>query len=102
MDYKPINTRDVFEGRHVQYKSEKDKNLSVIEYLEKVRPHLRYMINDLRKSSDSRMHHIVHIMYSKSDNSKFMISYDTNEIIQGHSDSLLERVSNRSGTIYEW
>ena len=42
--------RDAFEGRCVDYKSEKDKNSTITEYLERDRPHLGNMTNDLKES----------------------------------------------------
>ena len=48
-DYKPRKIRDVFEGRYVEYKTEKDQNLSMAKYLEKDRSHLHDTINDLQK-----------------------------------------------------
>ena len=38
---------NVFKGRLVEYKSDKDKKLSIKRYPEKIRSHLLGMINDL-------------------------------------------------------
>ena len=44
---------DVFEGRYVECKNEKDENSSTTEYLGNIRPHLRDMINEnLRESGE--------------------------------------------------
>ena len=48
-DYKPRKIRDVFEGRYVEYKTEKDQNLSMAKYLEEVGAHLHDTINGLQK-----------------------------------------------------
>ena len=41
---------DAFETTYVEHKSERDKKSSIKGYLEKIRPHLCYMIDDLKKS----------------------------------------------------
>ena len=43
-DTKPTKYRQAFEGSFAEYKSEKDKNVTMAEYLEKIRSHLRNMI----------------------------------------------------------
>ena len=44
MDYKPEKTKNTCERRYVGYTSEKDKELSLRGYLQKIRVHLRDMI----------------------------------------------------------
>ena len=64
-------------------------------YLEKIRPHLDDMIDDLKKSGDWKMHLTMkpkflsstdsnqkRMMYSESDNNIAMIGNDTDAIIQ--------------------
>ena len=50
MDYKPKTIRDTFDGRYIEHKTEKDEKPSIKENLDKIRPHVRDMINDLKKS----------------------------------------------------
>ena len=48
-DYiKPIKTNDVFNSNYIEYESKGDKNktLSIIEYLNMIRPYLKDIIND--------------------------------------------------------
>ena len=46
--YKPIKTNDAFNNDYIEYESKGDKNktLSVKEYLNMIRPYLRDIIND--------------------------------------------------------
>ena len=46
--YKPIKTKSTFNGNYIEYESkgDKDKNLSLEEYLDMIRPYLRDKIND--------------------------------------------------------
>ena len=51
-DYcKPIRTGNAFISNYIEYESnsDKDKSLSVKEYLNKNRPYLSDMINDLKR-----------------------------------------------------
>lgn len=85
MDYKPKMFRDIFEGRYVEYKSEKDKKSSMKEHLEN-RPHLHDMINELKNvvngnymsSKDNQKRK----MHSMSGGSIVMIANDTDEIMR--------------------
>ena len=93
-DYKPRKIRDVFEGRYVEYKTEKDQKLSMAKYLEKDRSHLHDTINDLQKFGEQKIYvtkkpkfrsaadsNEKRTMPSKSDNIIFMIGINTNKII---------------------
>ena len=46
--YKPIKTNDVFNSNYIEYesKADKDKILSVKEYLDMIRPYLSDIINN--------------------------------------------------------
>ena len=46
--YKPIKTNDAFNSNYIEYESKGDKNktLSIKEYLNMIRPYLRDIIND--------------------------------------------------------
>ena len=47
--YKPTKTKSAFNGNHIEYESNKNlsnKNFSEKEYLNKVKPYLRDIIND--------------------------------------------------------
>ena len=71
MDCKPNEIRDTHEGRYVEYKSEKDSKSSLKGYLEKIRPQLHVMIDDLKKSLEWKMNLTI--------KPKFMSSTDSNE-----------------------
>ena len=44
------NIAGVFHEKYIEYNSEDDEQLSIKEYLEKIKPYLRDMTNDLKKS----------------------------------------------------
>ena len=48
--YKLIKTNDAFNSNYIEYESKGDKNktLSIKEYLNKIRPYLRDIINDCK------------------------------------------------------
>ena len=48
--YKSVRTGNAFSKNYIEYEGEGDKNktLSVAEYLSKIRPYLSKMINDLK------------------------------------------------------
>ena len=54
--YKPIKTKSVFNGNRIEYESRGDKNLSIKEYLDMIRPYLHDMINDHKTPMRSRVH----------------------------------------------
>ena len=50
--YKPVRAKNFWSNNYTEYKGNGDKNriLSVEEYLDKIRPYLKNIINDLKKS----------------------------------------------------
>ena len=50
--YKPVRVNNFWSNNYIEYKSKGDKNriLSIEEYLDKIRPYLKDIINDLKKS----------------------------------------------------
>ena len=46
--YKPIKIRNAFSNNYIEYESnaDKDRTLSIEEYLDKIRPYLSNIIND--------------------------------------------------------
>ena len=56
--YKPIITNSAFNDDYIQYESKrnKDKNLSIKEYLDTIRPYLSDMINDNKTQGEWRIH----------------------------------------------
>ena len=49
--YKPVRVDNFWSNNYIEYESEGDRNkiLSVEEYLNKIRPYLKDMINNLKK-----------------------------------------------------
>ena len=50
--YKPVRVNNFWNNSYVEYESNGDRNktLSVEEYLNKIRPYLKNVINNLKKS----------------------------------------------------
>ena len=82
--YKPIKTESAFNGNYIEYESkeDRDKNLSVKEYLDMIRPYLSSMINDHKTQGEWKIQLTMPI--------KFVSSKDSNEtrIMHTKSDSL--------------
>ena len=77
---------------------------SIEEYLNKIRPHLKDIINNFKKSDTWKIQLTISInvtsfkanneervMHSKSNNIEFMIYNNTDEVIQEHLKSVLNR-----------
>ena len=56
--YKPIITNRAFEGNYIQYESKgnKEKILTISEYLDMIRPYLRDIVNDHKTQGEQRIH----------------------------------------------
>ena len=97
--YKPILVKSPFRGNYKHYESRGhgDKNLFAEQYLEKIKPYLRVLINDNKtiESGDSKIQLIMHInsICSKGigkirnvnifrDNEEIMQGNKTNDIIE--------------------
>ena len=70
--YKPVRAINFWSNNHIEYKINSDKNkaLSVEEYLNKIRPYLKDVINDLKKSDTLKIQLTVKVNFlsSKDDN----------------------------------
>ena len=91
----------------MQYESrgDKDKILTISEYLDMIRPHLVNIINDHKTQSEWKIQLTAvinfisskpdsdktHIMHKKSNNIEIMIGSDTNEVIENLFVSLLRK-----------
>ena len=109
--YKPIIVTGAFNNNYIRYESkgDKDKILTVNEYLEMIRPHLIYMINDHKTQSEWKIQLTVainfisskpgssetRIMHAKSDNVEIMIGSATNEALEELFKSLLQRYQKK-------
>ena len=104
--YEPKETVDAFNNNHIQYESigDKDKTLTIREYLDITRPYLCDIINDHKTQGKWKIQSIIVInfisskdsnetrtMHTKSDNIKIMIGNETNEIIKELFNSFLQR-----------
>ena len=88
--YKPVRINNFWSNNYVEYKSNGHKNrvLSVEENLDKIRPYLRNMINDLKQSDTWKIQLTIsednyeeHVVHSESDNMKIVISDEPDEVI---------------------
>ena len=91
--YKPVRVNNFWSNNYSEYNSNCDRNktLSVEEYLDKVRPYLKYIINDLKQSDTWKIQLTItlnfisskddndeeRVTHSKSDNIEIMISDGT-------------------------
>ena len=88
----------------MECKCESGKKLSIEQYLEKIKPYLCNMIDELKRSGELKTHFTMKVnfmlskdnddkqlMHSQSDSVEFMIGSKTDEIINELSESLLTR-----------
>ena len=103
--YKPIIANSAFNNNYIQYESkgDKDKILTISEYLDVIRPYLVDMINDHKNQSEWKILLTVainfisskpdsdktRIMHTKSNNIEIMIGSDTNGVIKELFKSIL-------------
>ena len=95
--YKPVRVNSFWSNDYIEYKSSGDRNktLSVEEYLNKTGPYLKDIINNLKKSDTREIQLTIRnnfifsidndeerVMHSKSDNMEFMISDEAGEVIK--------------------
>ena len=105
--YKPIVINNAFNNNYIQYESkgDKDKILTIREYLNTIRPYLVDMINYHKNQSEWKIQlsaeisfissktdsDETRIMHTKSNNTAIMIGRDTNEVIEELFKSLLQK-----------
>ena len=107
--YKPVRAKNIWRSNYIEYKSNGDinKRLSVEEYLNKVRPNLKDLINNVKKSDTWKIQLTIannvisslgndegRVTDSKSNNIKIMISGEADEVIKELFDSLKNRYQN--------
>ena len=103
---KPVRIGNAFSSDYIEYKSngDKDKSLSIKDYLDEIKPYLSDMINDHKTQSEWKIHLTIAInffsskdseeirtMHSKSDNIEVLIGNETNENIEKIFESFLQR-----------
>ena len=105
--YEPIIVNDAFNNNYIQYESkgDKDKILTVNEYLYMIRPYLVDMINDHKTQIEWKIQltaaiNVISskpnsdetcIMHAKSDNVEIMIGSETDEVIEELFEFLVKR-----------
>ena len=104
--YKPLRIGNAFTSNYIEYKSngDKDKTLSIKDYLDEIKPYLSDMINDKKTQGEWKVHRTmamkffsckdseeIRTMDSKSDSTEIAIGSETNEIIEKLFDSFLQR-----------
>ena len=104
--YKPIRIDNAFSSNYIEYKSngDKDKTLSIKDYLDEIKPYLSDMINNHKTQGEWKIHltmvinffsfkdsEEIRTMHSKSDNIEITIGRETIEIIENLFDSFLQR-----------
>ena len=121
--YKPIKTKGAFNNNYIEYESrgDKDKNLSLEDYLDIIRPFLRDMINNHKTHGEWKIQLIMridfissldtgefHTMHSKSNNVEIMMGTETDDIINELFESFfkkyqegLETKMEKSNSVFE-
>ena len=102
-DYcKPIRVGNCWNNNYIEYESSgnRNKNLSIKEYLDKIKPYLRDIIINLQKSDtwktqlttaiiSSKNVDEERVMHWKSNNIEFMSYHNANEVVNELFESLL-------------
>ena len=107
--YKPLRVSNFWSNNYIEYESNdgRSKTLSVEDYLNKIRPYLKDIINNLKKSDTWKIQLAIPnnfisfidndeecVMHSKNDNRKVVINDEADEAIKELSDSLKNRYQN--------
>ena len=107
--YKPLRVSNFWSNNYIKYESNGDKNktLSVEEYLNKISPYLKDIINNLKKSYTWKIQLTItnnfissigndeeSVMHSKGNNTEIIIDNKADEIIKELFDSLKNRYQN--------
>ena len=86
LDYKPILIRNAFDYSYLEYGSEGSNSLSLIEYLNLIKPYLEDLINEMKNKDEWKLQLTAnisfvslkpdsdetHLMYTRSDPEEFM------------------------------
>ena len=104
--YKPIKSNDAFNSNYIEYESKgnKDKTLSIKEYLDMIRPYLGDIINNYKTQGEwkivltmstnfnsSKYSDETRTTHTKSDNIEIMLGSETDEIIDELFKSILQK-----------
>ena len=103
--YKPTIVKSGYNNNYIEYRSERDKLLTVEEYLALIEPYLTELINDYKSKGEWKIQLTAQInfislrpgsdetrvMHTRSVNEEFMNGSDTDEIIKELFKSFLQR-----------
>ena len=107
--YKIIRTSNFWSNSYIEYESKGDRNktLSVEKYLNKIKPYLKYITNNFKKSDTQKIKLRIasnfisskdndeeRVMHSKSDNIEIMINDEADEVTKKLFKSLTKRYQN--------
>ena len=109
--YQPVRVNNFWSNNYIEYKSNTDRNkaLSIKEYLNKTKTYLKDIIYNLKNSDTWQIQLTAannfifsidndeeRVMHSKSDNMEIMINEEPDEVIKELFDSLKNRYQNNS------
>ena len=104
--YKPTEVKSAFDGNYAlrESRGDKDGKLALYEYFDKIKPHLKDMIDDYRSKGGWKIQITMRIifisfidknetqvMHTKSDNVEIMNGTDTSDAINKLGNSFMER-----------
>ena len=95
--YKPVTVGNFWSNYCIKYESNSDRNktLSVEEYFNKVRPYLKGIINELKKSDTWKIQVAIAISFMSSKNN------DEECMIHSESDSVETTISDKAHEVVE-
>ena len=111
--YEPKEIKSTFDGNYVLYKSkgDKDAKLALWEYFDKIKPHLKEMVDDYKSKLEWKIQITMRIilisfidknetqvMHTNSDNVEIMNGTATNDAINELIDSFMKRYKKRPET----
>ena len=104
--YKPIEVKSAFDGNYILYESrgDKDGKLALCEYFDKIKPHLKDMIDYCKSNGEWKIQitmsitfisfinkNETQVMHTKSDNVEIMNGTDTSDAINKLISSFMKR-----------
>ena len=103
--YKPILVKRGYNNNYIEYESKGDKIFTLKEYLALIERYLRKLINHYKNKGEWKVQLVANInfislkpvsdetriMHTRSDNEEIMNGSDTDEVIEEHFESFLQR-----------
>ena len=108
LNYKPILIKTGFENNYLEYGSEGSDSLSLIEYLDLIKPYLEDLINEMKNKGEWKLQltakisfvsskpasNETRLIYNRSDAIEFINGSETKEIIEFLYRSLLQNYND--------